>query len=78
MKVVKKSAISHPVLQGLMVQELQVLTHTEHPNIVRVFDLLEDETNYYTVSEIVDGGELFQLILNQGRLSERQAVKIIH
>ena len=36
-----------------------MLANTDHPNIVRVFDLLEDEANYYVVSEIVEGGELF-------------------
>lgn len=47
-----------------MLQELKVLANTDHPNIVRVYDLLEDEINYYIVSEIVEGGELFKLIIN--------------
>ncbi len=31
-----------------------------HPKIIRVIDLLEDKLNYFIVSEIVEGGELFK------------------
>ena len=31
-----------------------------HPNIIRIVDLIEDNENYYIVSEVVNGGELFK------------------
>lgn len=31
-----------------------------HPNIIRIIDLIEDDENYYVVSELVRGGELFK------------------
>jgi len=45
-----------------MKQELEVLANVNHPNIIRIYELLEDEVNFYIVSEIIKGGELFQHI----------------
>ena len=45
-----------------MMQELEVLASLDHPNIVRVHDLLEDKQNFYIVSEVVPGGELMDFI----------------
>ena len=46
-----------------MTQEIEVLANINHPNIMRIYELLEDETNYYIVSEILGGGELFNFIV---------------
>jgi serine/threonine protein kinase len=46
-----------------MTQEMEVLANINHPNIMRIYELLEDETNYYIVSEILAGGELFNFIV---------------
>jgi serine/threonine protein kinase len=46
-----------------MTQEMEVLANINHPNIMRIYELLEDETNYYIVSEILGGGELFNFIV---------------
>jgi len=35
-----------------------VLEDISHPNIVRLFEILEDKTNYYVVSELMKYGEL--------------------
>ena len=37
-----------------MTQEMEVLANINHPNIMRIYELLEDETNYYIVSEILE------------------------
>ena len=72
MKIVnKKNAFSNPVLAKLMEQELDVLRKTHHPHIVRNLDLLEDDINYYIISELITGGELYDYILKHDRLTER-------
>jgi len=40
-----------------------VLEETTHPNIMRIFELLEDDTCYYIVSELLEGGELYERIV---------------
>jgi len=49
-----------------MIQEMEVLANINHPNIMRIYELLEDEINYYIVSEILEGGELFNFIVKKG------------
>ena len=41
-----------------MRQELVVLKSVDHPNIAAVTDLLEDNNNFYIVSELVKGETL--------------------
>ena len=47
-----------------------MLQKTDHPHIVRVFELLEDESKFYIVTELVTGGELYDHIIKAKRLSE--------
>ena len=63
MKIVNKENIGkHQVLLDLMEQELEVLQKTNHPHIVRVFELLHDDVNFYIVSELITGGELYDYV----------------
>ena len=72
MKIVSKSVIGkHQVLVDLMEQELEVLQTTEHPHIVRAIELLEDEVNFYIISELVTGGELYEHMVKVKRMDER-------
>ncbi len=41
-----------------MMQELEIVAQLNHPNIIRIYELIEDDCYYYTVSEIVSNGEL--------------------
>lgn len=34
-----------------MLQEFSILKNMDHPNIVRLFELFQDEKNYYLVTE---------------------------
>ena len=45
---------------------------------MKIFELLEDEQNYYIVSEILKGGELYERIVKMKQFSERQAAYIIY
>ena len=78
MKTVSKSHIGqHQVLVDLMEQELEVLQKTDHPHMVRVFELLQDEKNFYIVTELVTGGELYDHIIRVKRLGEREAADVV-
>ena len=46
-----------------MKQELDVLSKTDHPHIVKAYELLEDEANFYIISELIEGGELYEYII---------------
>ena len=62
-KVIKKSSLKvAKVYQDLSKNELSVLEETVHPHITRVFELMEDQRNYYIIMELVSGGNLFDKI----------------
>lgn len=60
-----------------MQQELEVLAGVDHPNIIRVYDLLEDQTNFYIITEIVRGGELYQHIIKQKVIDEHNSARMV-
>ena len=38
--------------------EIDILTHVDHPNIVKLFEVYEDESSYSLVMELMTGGEV--------------------
>jgi len=50
--------------------ELAILGEKSHPNLIRIVDLIEDEENYYVVSELVKGGELFKRLTKVTNFTE--------
>lgn len=61
----------------LLENELAILGSKSHPKIIRVIDLLEDQLNYYIVSEVVEGGELFKRLQELKSFTEDQASNIV-
>lgn len=63
-KIIRKDKINnHDVLKDLMKSELQILEDTNHPNIMRIYELLEDDKFYFIVSEFIRYGELYEYIV---------------
>jgi len=42
-----------------------------------VIELLEDDEHYYIASELLEGGELFDLLMEVQRFSEKDAANIV-
>lgn len=78
-KVILKSKIKqNPVLDSLMMEELSMLQKLSHPNIMQVLQLLEDDNKYYIVTELLEGGELFERLLMVSNYSEQKAAHIVY
>lgn len=70
----KKSDIQGKLLlPELMQNEFQILEETAHPHIMRIFELLEDSQNFYIVSELIKGKELYDWIAKLRKFSEINA-----
>lgn len=48
----------------------------KHPHIAQLYELVETDDNYYLVMEHCSGGELFDHIVDNGRLKEDEASKL--
>ena len=43
--------------------------HVDHPNIVKLYEVFEDENTYSLVMELMTGGEVIILLLNENSYS---------
>lgn len=50
--------------------EIDLLKNLDHPNIVKLFEVFEDKTSMYLVTELCSGGELFDEILARTTFTE--------
>ena len=50
----------------------------DHPNILKLFEVFQDESRYYVVTELCKGGELFDEIVKRQRFSEKDAAEIMY
>ncbi|XP_020571088.1 CBL-interacting protein kinase 32-like [Phalaenopsis equestris] len=67
------------VLKNKMVEqikrEIATMKLIKHPNVVRLYEVMGSKTKIFLVLEFVKGGELFDKIVNHGRLREDEARK---
>jgi calcium-dependent protein kinase len=61
-------------------REIDILVKSDHPNIIRLFELFESQRSYYIVMEECKGGEIFDRIIehiqNKQMYSEKEAAEI--
>ena len=55
--------------------EIQILKQLDHPNIIKLIDIFEDEKYLFLVIELMEGGELNDII--NDRLKEDDARELI-
>ena len=49
-----------------------------HPNIIKVIEFYEDDVYFYIVTELCTGGELFDRIMEESYLGEKEAAEIMN
>lgn len=57
--------------------EVSILSKLTHPNIMEIYEFFEDKANFYIVSELCKGGELFDKITEKGCFKEAEACPIM-
>ncbi|CAH6884927.1 putative sperm motility kinase W [Phodopus roborovskii] len=60
----------------IITAEMATLQSLQHPNIIRLFQIITTQKHCYFVTEYAPGGNLFQLIKKGGRLQEVRAQKL--
>lgn len=57
--------------------EVNALQTVDHPHVIKLINLFEDDHNLYLVLELVTGGELFERIVQRGSYTERDAAQCV-
>ena len=53
--------------------EVDALKHMDHPNILKLYEVFEDQRLYHLVTEVCYGGELFDYIVQKQKFNEALA-----
>lgn len=75
-KIIKKESLDAKEKQRFFT-EIEVMRQLDHPNIVRLYEVFQDDKRFYLVTELCQGGELFEEITKKSSFSEQDAAAII-
>ncbi|XP_047243515.1 MAP/microtubule affinity-regulating kinase 3-like isoform X2 [Girardinichthys multiradiatus] len=71
-KIIDKTQLNPTSLQKLL-REVRIMKILNHPNIVKLFEVIETEKTLYLVMEYASGGEVFDYLVAHGRMKEKEA-----
>ncbi|XP_035251678.1 SNF related kinase b [Anguilla anguilla] len=72
-KVIDKTKLD-AVATGHLLQEVRCMKLVQHPNVVRLYEVIDTQTRLYLILELADGGDLYDLILrHEGGVGEARA-----
>lgn len=76
-KVIAKNVLTDDQAENL-VNEVEALKNFDHPNIVRIIEVIEDSFKLNIVTELCVGGELFDRIFNNRPFTENTAARYMY
>jgi serine/threonine protein kinase len=80
-KIMRKTKLKEEDIHSIL-NEIEVLNRIDHPNVVKLCEIFEDDQNFYMVMELMEGGNLqmriAQLRDHHKKLSEKEIAQIIY
>uniref|UniRef100_A0A8C0AP39 SNF-related serine/threonine-protein kinase n=1 Tax=Buteo japonicus TaxID=224669 RepID=A0A8C0AP39_9AVES len=81
-KVIDKSKLAGEAA-GQLLQEVRCMKLVQHPNVVRLYEVIDTHAKLYLILELGDGGDMFDHIMrHEGGLAETRAkhyfAQIVH
>ncbi|KAK1792655.1 hypothetical protein P4O66_012591, partial [Electrophorus voltai] len=71
-KIIDKTQLNPTSLQKLF-REVRIMKVLNHPNIVKLFEVIETDKTLYLIMEYASGGEVFDYLVAHGRMKEKEA-----
>ena len=72
-KIMQKNKIINQEELIRINREIEMLKCLNHPNVIKIYKILEDSKKFYIIMEFCENGELFNLIVEKQRLNEDEA-----
>ncbi|KAL2575486.1 hypothetical protein GLYMA_16G020200v4 [Glycine max] len=73
----RNHVLRHKMMEQLK-KEISAMKMINHPNVVKIYEVMASKTKIYIVLELVNGGELFNKIAKNGKLKEDEARRYFH
>ncbi|XP_022242809.1 MAP/microtubule affinity-regulating kinase 3-like isoform X2 [Limulus polyphemus] len=71
-KIIDKTQLNPSSLQKIY-REVKIMKMLDHPNVVKLYQVIETEKTLYLVMEYASGGELFDYLVAHGRMKEKES-----
>ncbi|KJE93901.1 CAMK/CAMKL/AMPK protein kinase [Capsaspora owczarzaki ATCC 30864] len=75
-KIIDKASLTENSDRERIIREIIVLKNLRHPNIARLYEVIDKGPDIHLVIQYCSGGELFDYIVAHQRVKEREAVKL--
>ena len=72
-KILEKSKIINKEDLERVNREKQILSNFNHLNIIKIYSIFENSSQFFIIMEFCENGELFNYIVNKERLNEKEA-----
>ena len=77
MKTIMRSFVKLSQVENMLL-EVDILRKLDHPNIIKITEVIQDSRCYHVVTELCTGGELFDKIAEQTKFTEKKAAKYMY
>ena len=77
MKVISKNESCSEEDDKEIMNEINILRTLDHPNILKIFEFYSSKESYSIVTELCQGGELFQEIVDRGPFNETYSAYVM-
>lgn len=74
-KIIDKTKLNEENLAKIF-REVHIMKRLRHPNIIRLYQVMETEKMIYLVTEYAPGGEIFDHLVKNGRMLEPEARRV--
>jgi 5'-AMP-activated protein kinase, catalytic alpha subunit len=75
-KIMNHAKIKEQKMTSKVVREINILKQCAHPYVMRMFETINTPTDMFVICEYVKGGELFEYIVDKGRIDPFEARRI--
>lgn len=76
-KIINRDKLSESVLMKVE-REIAIMKLIDHPHVLGLADVYENKRYLYLVLEHVSGGELFDYLVKKGRLTPKEARRLVY
>ncbi|XP_046630920.1 serine/threonine-protein kinase SIK3-like isoform X3 [Daphnia pulicaria] len=74
-KIVDKTKLDEDNLNKTK-REVEVMKKLKHPNIIKLYQVIDTDDTLFLVTEYVPGGEIFDYLVANGRMTEKEARRV--